>query len=533
MALMDFAYPGEGALGTSNAANLAVETAARVAADTVETIARTAADTAESTARAAADAAESTARSAADAAEIVARTAAITTAVAAEATILAAADTAEIAARSAADAALIGGVASIAALRLVTTGTLPQTRCLVAAYTAGTTVGGGSFWVNAADTTTADNGGTIIVDTSGRRWYRLDGVALRLEWFGGGTAVGSNVAAFNAAIAVGASILFGPGTYSFAGAISYAMPSSTASCALLGAGAERTLLAFPAGGGITLNLLGPNNSFHVRDFSILGGAANCGSALTINQNNASITNPAETQLSDVTNVTIRGSDGLAQTDYWTNGVVINRASSVNFTNLFCTGPSGQLGVGVVLQGTAAVIPVLFNLVGCVFNNLNVGLLYGAYVQGVTVSQCNFTFDNFGVLIQAAMVNLAQLLVTGCQFNCTTAGIFTTSNPPGLMITNNFFIPQASSNCIVLTSVGLCTVTGNTFFGLGVTGAVGINIVSSSAFAVITGNAFVVMVVAINLQAGSSNVNVQSNSYQACGTNVANAGTANVIGGGSA
>lgn len=530
MALMDFVYPGEGAIGTSNAANLAVETAARVAADTAEAVARTAADTAESTARATADSTETTARAAADAAEITARTTAITTAVAAEATIRAAADTAAIAAL----ATVTGSAATIAALRLVTTGTLPQTKCLVAAYAAGTTVGGGNFWYNAADTTTADNAGTIIVDASARRWYRLhDNVGMRLEWFGGGTAVASNVAAFNAATAVGGSIQFGPGTYSFASAITYSVPTSTAAFALLGAGAERTLLSFPAGGGLTVNLLGPNNSFHVRDVSFLGGAANCGSALTINQNNVSITNPAETQLSDVTNVTIRGSDGLALTNYWTSCVVVNRASSVNFTNVFCTGSSGRLGNGVLLQGTAAVIPVLFNFVGCVFNNLNAGINYGAYVQGVTVSQCNFTFDNYGIFIPAALVNLAQLSVTGSQFNCAAAGIYAASNPPGLMIADNFFIPQTSSNCIVLTNVGLCTVSGNTFFGLGVTGAVGINIPSSSAFTVITGNAFVSLTVGVNLQAASSNVNVQSNSYQACGANTANAGTANVIGGGSA
>lgn len=42
---------------------------------------------------------------------------------------------------------------------------------------------GGSFWKDLTDTTSADNGGTIIVDTVGGRWKRIFSGVLHMEWF--------------------------------------------------------------------------------------------------------------------------------------------------------------------------------------------------------------------------------------------------------------------------------------------------------------------------------------------------------------
>ena len=48
--------------------------------------------------------------------------------------------------------------------------------------------GFGPFRVDAADTTSADNGGTILVDAIGRRWKRDYSVTLKAEWFVGDAA---------------------------------------------------------------------------------------------------------------------------------------------------------------------------------------------------------------------------------------------------------------------------------------------------------------------------------------------------------
>lgn len=62
-------------------------------------------------------------------------------------------------------------MAAIADLRAANISNLPQNQCYVLGYTAPGDGGDGFFWHNASDTTSSDNGGTIIVDVSDRRWY--------------------------------------------------------------------------------------------------------------------------------------------------------------------------------------------------------------------------------------------------------------------------------------------------------------------------------------------------------------------------
>ena len=79
------------------------------------------------------------------------------------------------------------------------------------AFTAGRTTegdsGGGEFFYDAADTTTADNGGTIRVDAAGRRWYAVANNNILPELFGAiGNGSHDDSAALNLAF-VGAAAL--------------------------------------------------------------------------------------------------------------------------------------------------------------------------------------------------------------------------------------------------------------------------------------------------------------------------------------
>ena len=117
-------------------------------------------------------------------------------------------------------ARILANIAALQALNVATT-SLPVQVQLTNNYVAGD--GGGVFRYDSTDTTTADNGGTVIVDAIGRRWKRQFSAAdaMTLEMFGGGPAAASNTAAFNlwisAVIAGTASrvLSLGTGIYAF------------------------------------------------------------------------------------------------------------------------------------------------------------------------------------------------------------------------------------------------------------------------------------------------------------------------------
>jgi hypothetical protein len=96
------------------------------------------------------------------------------------------------------------GVAStIAALRAATSATLGQSVCCVLGYNAPMDGAGGMYSVRAGDASTADNGGTTIVDAGGRRWNLVgftDRVSV-LQFGAKGTGLSADLANDNAAFA--------------------------------------------------------------------------------------------------------------------------------------------------------------------------------------------------------------------------------------------------------------------------------------------------------------------------------------------
>jgi hypothetical protein len=76
-------------------------------------------------------------------------------------------------------------IGTIALLRAATSTTLPGTVTFVEGYYALADGGEGMFEYKSSDATSSDNGGTIIVDASSRRWYRAtNGADYSLRWFG-------------------------------------------------------------------------------------------------------------------------------------------------------------------------------------------------------------------------------------------------------------------------------------------------------------------------------------------------------------
>lgn len=149
----------------------------------------------------------------------------------------------------------IVAVSDIAALRAASTTTLPNAQCYVVGYYTISDGGEGIFVYQSSDTTSSDNGGTIIVDASARRWYRsLGSQPVSVNQFGATANGGVNAAPFiNAAISYVAStgggvISFRAGTYTISQSLTL-----MSKVGLQGQGHGRTIVR--GASGTTMDLL--------------------------------------------------------------------------------------------------------------------------------------------------------------------------------------------------------------------------------------------------------------------------------------
>jgi hypothetical protein len=205
-----------------------------------------------------------------------------------------------------------------------------------------------------------------------------------MSYGGDNTGVKDNVAAFAAVVAAytpgQVCVFFPPGTYRFNTQLTYEMPTDSASLTILGAGADVTNLIWPEGGGIEVTFVSQYNSVHIRDLSLLTSAAGAGAALYLNQT-ASVSNPANSAPSDITNVTCRGSDGYDISYYWGSGVTVYGVSNVTFQGLNVVGSGSgwsTVGTGVILEGSPSVIAaVAFNFANCTLNYVGTGICSGS------------------------------------------------------------------------------------------------------------------------------------------------------------
>lgn len=330
-------------------------------------------------------------------------------------------------------------------------------------------------------------------------------------------------------------VFFPPGQFNFASQAGFTFTSQLQSVTFTGAGADVTTLSWAAGGGLSFNLKYSSDSVHVQNLSITTGTTNTGAGILLTNSFASTSNSAQ---NSIDNVTIRGSDGYGITNYWQYGIDIIGVSNVNISGVEVYGGTAT-GTGLVI-GTASssIIPIIYNVSHSGFYNLNIGLQYNSYTQGVTVVSSNFTNNNYGIYVPSGQLLLDQLSVSNSQFNSLTNGfnILLQSALSNTDISNNtFLINNNSSGFNMQNGSGLVVISGNSFspntgspsnvYGVVINGW-------TVGGTIITGNNFYNLTVGVSLQASSKNVNVQSNVYQACATNTANAGTGNVIGGGS-
>lgn len=428
-------------------------------------------------------------------------------------------------------------VPSIAALRLVNH--LINTNAFVTGYYAAGDGGGGNYFYDSTDVSSSDNGGTIIVAVDGARWKLTQAAQVTVRQFGAkGNGTTDDTVAVQAALtwamAQQVSMRFPSGHYHFTAPLTVTFPAQLSTFTIIGDGPDLSILNWASGNGLTINYLGPQNSSNILTMSFTTSATNSGVGLKFNQTALSDPNPALNALSNIREVVFRGNDGYIVTACWATAFVSEGVSNVDLYSCYFGGNAalGGSGTGVLLEGTASLPPVVFNMVSCNFEWNLVGIQYGNYVQGVSITTTNFVGGSHGVLSAASLTNLDQLTVTSSQFNQALDNIVTQTNIANTMLIGNEVIVQSNASGFLLNAAGIYTIVGNTLAGNGFTNTNGIVINNSTGAGVITGNMLFGLTTAIFLQTGSNGVNVQSNAYTSNSNNVINLGFGNTVGGGS-
>lgn len=411
-----------------------------------------------------------------------------------------------------------------------------------------------------------DNGGTLQYKNSGGSWTRLGGNGCyQLESYGGAAdGTTDNVSAWNslktAMGANGGCISFGPGTYKFTSAIGYTLASGTYTVNISGGGSGVSNLLFTnAGGGLTVSWPNNQSTAHVRGLTFMTSqTSSSGTALTLSYTGGVAQTISQSTVDDVS---FRGSDGYGATFYWSeclrlSSVALTEISRLNVVGGSASGGYGQYGTGVVLASTSASPTTQVNIRGSTFTQVQVGVNVGNYTEGVTINQTNFTGNFTGVYVPSTNTHNDQLTITDSQFAGSGSAIDVQSRMPALNVSNNYFhtlnpTPAMNINALYFTISGN-TLNGNSGasngYGINLTGTasagtiignkifnytgVGISAQGGTNFMTVVGNQFFSNGTAIWLQSGSSNYNVQSNTYYGNSSNVVNNGTSNTIGGGT-
>lgn len=456
---------------------------------------------------------------------------------------------------TAAALALLGGAtstittaatATIELLRLATTATLIGSQCFVMGFSAVADGGGGLFAVKSSDTTSADNGGTIFVDASNRRWYRENGQGLlNLFWFGG-NALADYSPALMQALAVattlsatlpGVGIIIPAGSLTFASQAMFNYPATPFSLAIRGIASDASVLTWTSTGGLVLNMTIPQHTIHMSDMTIACGSQGTSSGITCNQT----TPQGPFGQNEFENITFRGSDSTVLHNYWNKALDIHGLGNINFDGLLVYGrgvdATTSLGFGVIVNGlTSGPDPfgIVYNFTDCSFWELGIGIEYGTNVQGMAVTACNFTNGNQGIFQPTSALAGSQLAVSNSQFNCFSNGIIQGGILNNISVSNSlFFVAPTGASGIALAGSGAQhTFIGNVMstFGAPQPGTNGINITGAAlanGTGTITGNTFQAFETGVNLS-GAGNFYVQGNRYVGCTNEVINPGS-NTVG----
>lgn len=320
---------------------------------------------------------------------------------------------------------------SIAALRAV--GDVRFQSAFVTGYYASLDGGGGPYVVDPTDTSSPDNGGSIIVDALNRRWKLVGPPDWYVEQFGAkGDGVTDDTAAINRAIAAlpnrGGTVRLQGKTYVISSSIVIGngnglnTPSSKNGVKLIGQGAglgqysNPTLIQAKDNGSATpyidnmLLILGPIEGLHLEGFKLYGAGGNSSATGSLVNTgiflNGGVTGSTFTKITILFYTTV-GMWVLAGGAPTGNYNIFNEFHQVNgISNV--NGHIGLLMNGTYLVSNDTWISSFYN---CRFdtnsaNNATAG--YFQFVDSINFHRCHFGGNNTGGVGQPGTI--------GCYFN---------------------------------------------------------------------------------------------------------------------
>jgi hypothetical protein len=351
---------------------------------------------------------------------------------------------------SAARDALAGSLISvpnIAALRAVTSTTVSNSQVYVLGYYQASDNGEGAFVYIASDTTSADNGGTIIIDASNRRWYReTEGLPLNVLWFGArGDGSTDDSATFQATVTAAVAAHVGvriPGV-----ADSYRIGTTITVAGALdisGDGVNSNL--FPISS--TMTIFTVTTPLAVSFDGLMFGMG----LLTTQLDGAAITfDPGAGQHNGGSIVTNCG--------FRFQHIGLNFVRAYNFFVENCQFFHGL--IDMVVQDVTAPDSGDSTITGCIFAQTSAvnGVWQGTGIQqnssgGLKVMGCKFLGHNFGYSFQSAyngVANTSQLQIIGNNFDTVQLSAIVIQEGVAGEIFGSVFI---CDNLIVNSNVGI-------------------------------------------------------------------------------
>lgn len=299
---------------------------------------------------------------------------------------------------------LLGGSPTMATIAVLRASSLSVAAPMVAVdgYAAAGDGGGGIFVYVSSDSTSADNGGTIIKDSLNRRYYRLGATSFNVKQFGAtGNGVTDDTTAITKAIAaagvVGAGFVdFPAGNYLISSTLTIGNGTSSAASTVSGivlrgvggqpgvpgifagfSASTAAVLTWGGGAAAMISIAGPLQGWGVQNL-ILNGTSTATNGLSI----------TSAQFGDCRNLGILGcvSNSIGSNTYALFGSMGSCDSLSNsFENIYISLPNVANVKGIVLTGnTATNSDTDFN----VFKNVIIGLAGSAVSTGIYLQNCD-------------------------------------------------------------------------------------------------------------------------------------------------